>query len=64
MLIARIISVCERSGPLAEREDNTGARSFNVTGIMTLSPSSKFSVGIYEIEGEDESNLKREMWWI
>ena len=64
MLIARIISVCERSGPLAEREDNIGARSFNVTGTMTPSPSPKFSVGIYEIEGEDESNLKREVWWI
>lgn len=64
MLVARIISVCERSGPLVGREDATSARSFNVTGAMTPAPSPKFSVGIYEIEGEDESNLKREMWWI
>lgn len=61
MLIACIISVCERSDPLTKREDNIDAGLFNVTGIMTLSPSSKFSVGIYEIEGENESNLKREM---
>ena len=64
MLIARIISVCERSGALAGREDNTGARSLNMTGAMTPAPSPKFSVGIYEIEGEDEGTLKREVWWI
>ena len=65
MLIARIISVCERSGALAGREDNnTSARTLNMTGAMTPAPSPKFSVGIYEIEGEDEGNLKREVWWI
>ena len=65
MLIARIISVCERSDALAEREgNNTSARSLNMTGAMTPAPSPKFSVGIYEIEGEDENNLKREVWWI
>ena len=65
MLIARIISLCERSGSLVGREDNnSSARSLNMTGAMTPAPSPKFSVGIYEIEGEDESNLKREVWWI
>ena len=65
MLIARIISVCERSGALAGREDNnTSPRSLNMTGAITPAPSPKFSVGIYEIEGEDEGNLKREVWWI
>ena len=65
MLIARIISVCERSGALAECENNiTSAQSLNLLGAMTPAPSPKFSVGIYEVEEEDESNLKREVWWI
>ena len=69
MLIARIVSVVERSGaPAAHIDDvssSSGARSFLATGgPMTPVPSPKFSVGIYEIEGEDENNLKREVWWI
>ena len=64
MLIARIISVFERSGARAGRDEDNSARSLIMTGALTPVPSPKFSVGIYEIEGEDENNLKREVWWI
>ena len=64
MLVARIISICERSGALTGREGNNTSASLNMTGAMTPAPSPKFSVGIYEIDSEDESNLKREVWWI
>ena len=66
LLIARIISVFERSGSQAGRDHGTSnsAQSFIMTGTMTPVPSPKFSVGVYEIEGEDENNLKREVWWI
>ena len=65
MLIARIISVFERSGAQVGRDDeNNSDQSLMMTGAMTPVPSPKFSVGIYELEGEDENNLKREMWWI
>lgn len=63
MLIARIISVFERSSAQAKPVDDNG-RSLVMTGAMTPVPSPKFSVGIYEIEEEDEQNLKREVWWI
>ena len=63
MLIARIISVFERSGAQAQCVDENGP-SLVMPGAMTPVPSPKFSVGIYEIKGEDEQNLKREVWWI
>ncbi len=64
MLIARIISVFERSSAQVGHDDHNSARSLIMTGAMTPIPSPKFSVGIFEIEGEDENNLKREIWWI
>ena len=64
MLIARIISVFERSGAHVGRDDDNSDRSLIMAGAITPVPSPKFSVGIYEIEGEDENNLKREVWWI
>ena len=92
MLIARIISVFERSGGGGggahqtghnhnhhspshhhhrqpyDNDDNSSAPSLIMSAgaatTMTPIPSPKFSVGIYEIEQEDENNLKREVWWI
>lgn len=64
MLIARIISVSERIGGEAGHGYNNSARSPLMTRPMTPIPSPKFSLGVYEIEGEDEKNLKREVWWI
>ena len=54
MLIGRIISVFERGG----------AQALIITGATTPIRSPKFSLGVYEIEGEDENDLKREMWWL
>lgn len=64
MLIARIISFFERNGAQAGRDNDQNAPSLIMTGAMTPIRSPKFSVGIYEIEGEDECNLKREVWWM
>ena len=60
MLIARIISVFERGGAHAECDDDINVPSL----FMTDGTAPKFSVGIYEIEGEDENGLKREVWWM
>ena len=64
MLIARIISVFERGGAQARRGDDNNAPSLIMAGATTPIQSPKFSVGIYEIEGEEENNLKREVWWM
>lgn len=64
MLISRIISVFERGGAQAGRDDDKVSASRTMTGTMTPIRSPKFSVGIFEIEGEDETNLKREVWWM
>lgn len=64
MLIARIISVLERGSAQAGRDDDNDPPSLNMTGAITPIRSPKFSVGIFEIDGEDENNLKREVWWM
>lgn len=64
MLIARIISVFERGGALAGRDDDDNAPSLTMTGAMTPIPSPKLRVGAYEVEEEDENYLKREVWWM
>ena len=65
MLIARIISVFERGGAqLGRSGDDDNAPSLIMTGTMTPIPSPKIRVGAYEIDGEDESYLKREVWWM
>ena len=65
MFIARIISVFECGGAQAGRRDNqSSAPSLTMTDAMTPLPSPKFSLGLYEVEEEDESNLRREVWWI
>ena len=64
MLIARIISVFERGGAQAGRDDDNNASSLITTGAMTPIRSPKISVGVYEVEGEDENFLKREVWWM
>ena len=64
MLIARIISVLEHSSGQAGHNNNSNVQSPIMTGVLTPGRSPKFSVGVYEIEGEDENNLKREVWWI
>lgn len=64
MLVARIISVLERGGAHAGRDEDNNPPLLNTTGAMTPIRSPKFSVGIFEIDGEDENNLKREVWWM
>ena len=64
MLIARIISVFERGDAQTERDDDDNAPSLIMTGTITPIRSPKISVGAYEIEGEDENYLKREVWWM
>lgn len=64
MFIARIISFFERGGAQAGRDDDKNAPSLIMAGAMTPMRSPKFSVGICEIEGEDENDLKREVWWM
>ena len=63
MLIARIISVFERGVAQAGRDDDENAPSLIMTGAMTPIRSPKIRVGAYEIEGEDENYLRREVWW-
>lgn len=54
ILIARIISVFDGDG-----------RSPSQNGdAMAIDMSPKFSLGMYQIEGEDESKLKQEVWWL
>ena len=64
MLIARIISVFERGGAQAGRDDDDNAPSLITTGAITPIRSPKIRVGAYEIEGEDVNYLKREVWWM
>lgn len=64
MLMSCIISVFERGGAQAGRDDDENAPSLIMTGVMTPIPSPKIRVGAYEIEGEDENYLKREVWWM
>ena len=64
MLIARIISFFERGGVPAEGDYANHTQPLDTTGAMSPTRSSKFSIGTYEIEGEDEDTLKREVWWL
>ena len=64
MLIGRIISVLKRGCAQAGRDSVESARTLVATGAITPSESPKFSMGMYEFEGEDERTLKREVWWM
>ena len=64
MLIGRIISVLKRGCAQTGRDSVESTRALVTTGAMTLSESPKFSMGMYEFEGEDERTLKREVWWM
>ena len=64
MLIGRIISVLKRGCAQTGRKNVNGAPSLLTTGATTPTQSPKFSIGMYEFEGEDERNLKREVWWM
>lgn len=64
MLIARIISFFERGGAPGGGNNGSNAPPLDTTGAMTPVLSSRFSVGTYEIEGEDSNTLRREVWWL
>ena len=64
MLIGRIISVLKRGCAQTGRETVENAHPLIMTGAITPSESPKFSMGMYEFEGEDERTLKREVWWM
>ena len=64
MLIGRIISLLKRGCAQTGRDNVESARTLLMTGAMTPTNSPKFSMGMYEFEGEDERTLKREVWWM
>ena len=64
MLIGRIISLLKRGCAQTGRDNVESARTLFMTDAITPSESPKFSMGMYEFEGEDERTLKREVWWM
>ena len=64
MLIGRIISVLKRGCAQSGRDSVESAPTLIMTGAIPPSESPKFSMGMYEFEGEDERTLKREVWWM
>ena len=64
MLIGRIISVLKRGCAQTGRDNVESTRTLIMTDAITPSKSPKFSMGMYEFEGEDERTLKREVWWM
>ena len=64
MLIGRIISVLKRGCAQTGRDNVDSAPSLLTTGAITPTEPPKFSIGMYKFEGEDERNLKREVWWM
>ncbi|KAL9104217.1 MAG: hypothetical protein Q9163_000817 [Psora crenata] len=63
MLIARIIAFFERRNAQGGHGGNN-TPSIDMACNMTTIRSPKFCVGVYQIEGEDEHNLKQEVWWL
>ncbi|KAL9123293.1 MAG: hypothetical protein Q9187_000165 [Circinaria calcarea] len=61
MLIARIVAVFERGGGNAYKDD---VMSSDIAGRGSINRSPKFSLGTYQIDGEDERRLKQEVWWL
>lgn len=62
VLIGRIIAVFERCADGAYRDDNDMSVDGREGG--GASHSLKFSLGTYQINGDDELKLKQEIWWM
>lgn len=66
MLISRIIAVLERVGGIA----SSPKTSSNVEPEKVVNDhhhtqtTPKFSLGVFQIDGEDERRLKQEVWWL
>ncbi|KAL9128100.1 MAG: hypothetical protein Q9217_003153 [Psora testacea] len=63
MLITHIVSFFERGRARVGRKENDTV-SADLAGTITPVRSPKFSVGICQIDGEDEDELKQEIWWL
>ncbi|KAL8824038.1 MAG: hypothetical protein Q9191_005344 [Dirinaria sp. TL-2023a] len=62
MLVARILSVFERSSHnITNGETNHTGDSSRSASAMS---SPKFSLGMYQMDQEDERKLKQEVWWL
>ena len=62
LLISRILSVVERgAGCVSHKEVGSPVE---IGGSSSANRSPKFSLGRYQIDEEDERNLRQEMWWL
>ena len=64
MLIARIIAFVECGSARPGSDKYNNAPSVDMTDSMSPIRSPKFSVGSYEIDGDEENSMTREVWWL